>query len=202
MSSRSVVKDESFVRRSFRVARLFWTGEGFNLSLRQRFDLFHRRRHCRGSPRDEIDFHAPVTIPGAGLGSPALLLSRMRGGSAYPCPRFRSLVGANPIDPDARWIDLGTRGGTATQHCGGVQRTLFIEGNGGLATATRHPRRIRFFTGSAVADKYDVVITARYFRSCIINQDALTAVVHTRVVLREDHVIESLPNRLAAHGKR
>src|SRR4051812_547468 len=144
--------DESFVRRSFRVARLFWTAERPNLSLRERFDLFHRRRHCRGSPRDEVYFHAAVAIRGASLGSPALLLRRMRGGSADACPRFRSLVSANPIDPDARRIDLGAGGGTAAQHRGGVQRTLFVERNGRPATATRRRRGIRLFTGRSVSD--------------------------------------------------
>src|SRR5207302_2143866 len=142
---------------------------------------------------------ASVAIRLAGLCTSALFLSSTSRSSADTWSRFRSLVSANPIDPDTRWIDLTARSSTAAQHRSAVQCTLLIERNRRSTTATRHRRCVDLFFSSAVPDEYDLVIAACHPRRRVIDQDALAAIVRASVVPGKDHIIESRPYRLAVH---
>src|SRR4051794_36299525 len=91
-------------------AGLFRAAESLDFTLGQRLRILHGRRHAGAVVGHQVDFDTPILIGFAGFRSLALLGV---GGSALAGPRFRSLVGADPIDLNARWVNLSAGAGAA-----------------------------------------------------------------------------------------
>src|SRR5438552_6452805 len=93
-----------------------------------------------------------------------------------------------------RWFYLRTRSCTSTQNSSSIQHALFIDAVtfGGSACSSPRPHANTFALARiAVANQNDIVVSARKPGSCFVNQHALTAIVHTRIVLRIHHVREA-----------
>src|SRR5947209_9396392 len=158
--------------------------------------ILDRRRIRRAGVRHKVDLNAAVLV---GLGRFLALTFFLRGqvrGAAETRLRIRGLIGPDPIDLDARRIDLAAGAGSTAQDGSGVERALFIEREcfcasacaPATSTATACRCGVFGFVIIAMAYEDDVVIAIRNSRSSFVDKDALTAVVHASLVLREDYV--------------